>query len=143
MNALSRIHRCLKTDGVLLDVHPQPENSEIEIWQNGRIRRLGEIDQSEDHAEIEAARVHLDSFRKGGLFVEEQRGFFELLEHHPTVEHWQDNWADNGYRLLAETSLLESAKHLLRSGGGELIVREPVRATALQRLDPNSNTHTP
>jgi hypothetical protein len=130
----------LKTDGVFLDVHPQPENSEIEIWQNGRIRRLGEINQSEDHAEIEAARVHLDSFRKGGLFVEEQHGFFELLEHHPTVEHWQDNWADNGYRLLAEPSLLKSAKQLLRSGGGELVVREPVRATALQRLDPNSQT---
>jgi hypothetical protein len=66
-----------------------------------------------------------------------------LLEHHPTVEHWQDNWADKGYRLLAEPSLLASAKQLLRSGGGELVVREPVRATALQRLDPNSNTHTP
>jgi len=143
VNALSRMHRCMKKDGVLLDVHPQPENSHIEIWQNGRINLLGEIDQSEDHAEIEAARVHLDSFRNGGLFVEEQLGFFELLEHHPTVEHWQDNWADNGYRLLAEPSLLESAKQLLKSGGGELVVREPVRATALQRLDPNSNTHTP
>lgn len=141
MNALRRIHRLLKSDGVLLDVQPQPENSQIEIWQNRRIHRLGEIDQSKDHEEIEAARVRLDSCLTGGLFVEEQRVFFELLEHHPTVEHWQDKWAEDGYRLLAEPSLLESARQLLASGG-ELVVREPVQATALRRMSPNSKAHT-
>ena len=74
MHALSRIHKCLKPDGVLLDVHPQPLNSQIEIWQDGRIHHLGEVDQHEDHLEIEAARAHLWSFEQGGLFVTEQQG---------------------------------------------------------------------
>jgi hypothetical protein len=139
VHALNRIHECLKPDGVLLDVHPQPLNSQIEIWQDGRIHHLGEVDQHEDHLEIEAARAYLRSFEQGGLFVTEQQGFFELLEHHPTVESWQDSWAEDGYRLIVEPGLLDSASDLIRSGRGELVIREPVRATSLRRLDGEVN----
>ncbi|MGB7860894.1 MAG: hypothetical protein WBM90_10395 [Acidimicrobiia bacterium] len=134
MDALSRIYDCLRADGMLLDIHPQPENSQIEIWQDGLIHRLGEIDQGEDHKEIEAAREYLRSFQRRGLFSTEQRATFELLEHHPSVESWQDRWAGEGYRLVAEPRLLHSATALLGSGGGELVIREPVRATSLRRL---------
>lgn len=135
MDALKRIHQCLKADGVLLDIHPQPQNSHIEIWQNGLVHHLGEIDQHEDHEEIEAAREHLKSFQQDGLFTEEKQGFFELLEHHPSVESWQNRWEEEGYRLVAKPDLLDSANDLLASGGGELVIREPVRATSLHRLD--------
>lgn len=143
MDALRRIHKCLKPDGVLLDVHPQPQNSQIEIWQDGLTHHLGEIDQREDHVEIEAARAHLWSFEQGGLFATEKQGFFELLEHHPTVESWQEKWVEDGYRLVAEPELLGSANELLRSGGGELVIREPVRATSLRRLDGDGSHHLP
>lgn len=139
MHALSRIHKCLKADGILLDVHPQPQNSQIEIWQDGLIRHLGEIDQHEDHVEIDAARKQLKSFQRDGLFTVEERGFFELLEHHPSVEGWQDRWEEEGYRLGAELGLLDSAKDLLASGEGELVIRESVRATSLRRLDGPTN----
>lgn len=142
MDALSRIHKCLKGDGVLLDVHPQPQNSQIEIWQDGVIHYLGEIDQREEHAEIDAARAHLRAFQRDGLFTAVKRGFFELLEHHPSVESWQDRWEGEGYRLVAEPDLLDSANHLLASGGGELVIREPVRATSLRRLDGPTNSRT-
>jgi len=142
VDALSRIHQCLRADGVLLDVHPQPEDSQIEIWQDGLVHHLGEIDQREDHEEIEAAREHLRSFLRRGLFVEENRGFFELLEHHPSVGSWQDRWAEEGYRLVAEPDLLDSANDLLESGGGELVIREPVRATSLRRLDGATTNRT-
>ncbi len=134
MNALRRIHECLRADGTLLDVHPQPENSQIEIWQDGLIHSLGEIDQKEDHEEIESARVHLRSFEQRGLFAKDRRCFFELLEHHPNVESWHERWAEEGYRLVATPELLKSANDLLTSGGGELVIREPVRATSLRRL---------
>lgn len=134
MHALSRIHRCLEAGGILLDVHPQPENSQIEIWQDGEIHRLGEVDQSEDHREIEESRAHLRDFEERGLFATEGWRLFELLEHHPSVESWQDRWAEEGYRLIAEPELLDSANQSLRSGGGELVIREPVRATSLRRL---------
>ncbi len=135
MHALSRIHSCLRTDGVLIDIHPQPENSEIEIWQEGRIHRLGQIDQSEDNEEIEAARSYLRSFEERGLFATEKRAVFELLEHHPTVESWQERWAEEDYRLVARPDLLDSARALLSTAGTELVIRESVRATRLRRLD--------
>lgn len=134
MHALRRIHHCLKADGVLLDVHPQPKNSHIEIWQDDLIHSLGEIDQSEDHEEIESARAHLSSLERSGLFVRDNERFFDLLEHHPNVESWQERWAEEGYRLVAPPELFETAKSLLTSGGGELVIREPVRATSLHRL---------
>ena len=135
MHALSRIRQCLRNDGFLLDIHPQPENSRIEIWQGGTVRHLGEIDQSEDNMEIEAARAVLASFEKRSLFRVEDRGHFELLEHHNTVEGWQKSWAKQGYRLVAEPALLDSARDLLTADGGELVIREPVQATLLRHLD--------
>lgn len=134
MHALRRIHECLRADGVLLDVHPQPENSQIEIWQDGLIHSLGEVDQKEDHEEIESARVHLRSFEQRGLFAKDRRRYFDGFEHHPSVESWQERWAEEGYRLVAAPELLESANDLLASGGGELVIRERVRATSLRRL---------
>jgi len=138
VHALRRIHECLATDGTLLDVHPQPENSQIEVWQNGEIHRLGVIDQTEDHEEIEAARAHLRSVERDGLFARDHRAFFDLTEHHPTVESWHQRWAENDYRLIATPKLLRSANDLLSSAGGELVIREPVSATTFRRLTGNS-----
>lgn len=134
MHALRRIYESLQADGVLLDVHPQPNNSEIEIWQDGVMHPLGEIDQREDHEEIESARVHLSSFEQRGMFVRDSARFFDLLEHHPNVESWQNRWAEEGYRLVAPPELFEAADSLLTAGGGELVIREPVRATLLRRV---------
>ena len=133
MNALSRIHESLREGGVLLDVHPEPENSRIEVWEDGQIHRLGEIDQHEDHEEIVAARSDLESFERDGLFRTEQSLVFELLEHHPTVESWEDRWEHEGYRLIAEPHLLETARALLHNPSAELVIREPVRASRLRR----------
>lgn len=133
MNALSRIHETLREDGVLLDVHPAPENSRIEVWEDGQIHRLGEIAQDEDHKEIVAARSHLQAFERDGLFRTEESAVFELLEHHPTVESWEDRWEYEGYRLVAEPKLLETARALLQRPSTELVIREPVRASRLRR----------
>jgi len=141
VHALNRIHKSLKPDGLLLDLQPQPKNSRVEIWQDGRIHRLGEIDQREDHLEIEAAMEHLLSFEQVGLFAAERQAFFELLEHHPSVESWQEKWAEEGYRLIAEPELLDSAHQLLRAAGGELVIREPVRAALLRRLDGDGSNY--
>ena len=133
MHALSRIHDWLREGGVLLDLHPQPENSQIEIWEDGQIHCLGEIDQREDHEEILAARSHLRSAERDGLFSTERSAVFELLEHHPTVESWVDRWEYEGYRLVAEPKLFETARDLLQHSSAELVIREPVLATRLRR----------
>lgn len=118
----------------MLDIHPQPTNSQIEVWTGDEVHRLGEIDQREDHAEIEAARAHLHSFEVDGSFVKQAEGHFDLLEIHDSVESWQERWSYEGYRLLASEELLEAARVLLARPACELVIREPVRATTYSKL---------
>lgn len=136
VHALRQIHQGLTPGGILLDVHPEPVNSRIEVWQGDRVHELGEVDQQEDHREIEEARSQLELLVKGGLFAPEAKDFFELLEHHDSVASWQEKWADEGYRLIAPPEMFEQAEKLLSSGGGELVIREQVRATRLRRVEP-------
>lgn len=133
--ALRQIHQSLTPDGILLDVHPEPASSRIEVWQGDRVHQLGEIDQEEDNREIEEARSRLDLLVDEGLFSPEASDFFELREHHDSVEGWQEKWAEEDYRLVANAELLASARQLLSNGGGELVIREQVRATRLRRLE--------
>lgn len=135
VDALRHIHQSLTPDGILLDVHPQPVNSRIEVWQDGRVHDLGEVDQQQDNCEIEDARSQLGLLVKEGLFAPETKDFFELLEHYDSVASWQEKWADEDYRLIAPPEMFEQAEKLLSSGGGELVIREQVRATRLRRLE--------
>lgn len=130
VDALRSIHRALISDGVLLDIHPEPLNSQIEVWQQDTIHRLGEIDQSDDHFEIKDARERLQALERDGLFVSDQTRYFELLEHHSSVESWTARWEHEDYRLVATPEMFEEARALL-SAGGELVIREPVRAMRL------------
>lgn len=134
VDALRHIHQSLVTDGLLLDVHPEPVNSRVEVWQEHRVIELGEIDQAEDNHEIEDARSRLGLLIANGLFVPEVADTFELSEHHDSVTSWQNRWAYEGYRLEAPPEMLESAEAILSSEGGELVIREQVRATRLRRL---------
>lgn len=133
VHALRHIHQSLTSDGVLLDVHPQPVNSRIEVWQDGRVHDLGEVDQREDTRDIEDARSQLELLVNEGLFTPETNDFFELLEHHDSVASWQEKWDEEEYGLVADPELLASARELLSTGGGELVIREQVRASRYRR----------
>jgi len=130
-----QIHRSLSPNGVMLDLHPEPGNSRIEVWQGPTVHDLGEIDQQEDNREIEDARGQLELLVEEGLFAPEASDFFELREHYESVAGWREKWASEDYRLVAPPGMFESAEKLLSSGGGELVVRERVRATRFRRLE--------
>ncbi|MGH8946166.1 MAG: hypothetical protein ACRDVL_08455 [Acidimicrobiia bacterium] len=134
VHALRHTHQTLAPNGILLDLHPEPVNSRIEVWQGDRIHELGEVDQHEDHREIEAARSRLDSLVDEGLFSPEETDYFEATEHHDSVASWQEKWAKEGYGLVAPPGMLASAARFLSSGGGELVIKEQVRATRYRRL---------
>jgi len=104
------------------------------VWQGGRVDRLGHLDQEEDIREILEARTRMDQVEEDGWFVTERRRFFDLLAHFPTAEDWLEYQAHEGYSGEAPAELLASANRLLATGGGELVVREPIRASVLKRL---------
>lgn len=133
MHALKQIHQSLRPDGVLLDLHPQPDQPSIEIWQNGFIEHLGHIEYDEDIADILNARACLHQVEKDGWYVTERREFFELVSHFSSVDDWQAHEWWEGYHTRVPEELLAAARRQLGAGGGEFIVREPVRASLLTR----------
>ena len=134
MDALRRIHFSLRPEGVLLDLHPQPEPAAVEVWHGSRVEHLGHGDQEDDIREILAARVRLDQVEEAGWYVTQRQEFFDLVAHSPTVSDWQEYEAMEGYSSGLSEELLASAHDLMATEGGEFIVREPIRASLLRRL---------
>ena len=144
MHALRRIHRSLRPEGVLLDLHPQPEHAGLEVWQEGRVERLGQVGQEEDIRDILGARDRLDLVEGEGWYVTARRRFFDLLSHFPSAEDWLEYQEREGYRGVVSEELLASANRLLATGNGEFVVREPIRASLLKRLPrPGSDDPSP
>ena len=144
MHALRRIHRSLRPEGVLLDLHPQPQQAEAEVWQGGRVERLGHVGEEEDIRDILEARARLDVVEGDGWYVTERQVFFDLLSHFPSAEDWLAYQAREGYSSAVSEQLLASANRLLAPGDGEFVVREPIRASLLKRLPrPRSGDPTP
>ena len=136
VHALRRIHGSLRPEGVLLDLHPEPKQTGVEVWQRGQIHRLGYLDQEEDISDILEARARLDLVESDGWYVTERRRFFDLLSHFPSTGAWLDYQALEGYSIDVSAELLASADELLADGGGELVIREPIRASVLRSTRP-------
>ena len=118
----------------MLDLHPQPEQVWVEVWQGGRIERLGHLNQEEDIVDILEARDRLDRVERDDWYVTECRRFFDLLSHFRKPEDWLEYQAQEGYTSVIPEELLASANRLLATGGGEFVVREPIRASLLKRV---------
>jgi hypothetical protein len=134
VDALRQIHRWLRPEGVLLDVHPQPVNSAVEVWDNGRVEHLGFLEEEEDNEEILDARVRLSEVEREGWYVTERRRHFDLVSLFPSVEEWQAFQAHEGYASGISDELLKSANLRLAAGGSEFIIREPIRASLLRPI---------
>ena len=105
----------------------------VEVWQGGRVVRIGHLDQEEDIRDILDARSRLDQVEAEGWYSTERRRFFDLLAHFPSAQDWLDYRAKEGDSGVS-AELLASANRLLAAGGGELVVGEAIRASVLPRL---------
>ena len=57
MHALKKLHTALRPQGVLLDVHPLPQDSWFEVRRAGQNFAVGQVDQAQDIADITSAEV--------------------------------------------------------------------------------------
>jgi len=139
VHALGRIHRSLRVGGVLLDVHSEPENAWVEIWQEGRVNPLGQLDEEQDNQEIRLARAELDLVEERGCFVTERRRTFERLAHYQSVDAWLERRAREAATSIIPDAVLDSARRLLAAGSGELVIRGWFRASVLRRSAEHPN----
>ncbi len=79
------------------------------------------------------ARARLDEVEGDDWYVTERRRFFDLLAHFPSAEEWLEYQAREGYSGVVSAEVIATAKRLLATGGGEFVVREPIRASVLKR----------
>lgn len=133
VHALKKVRESLRVGGVLLDIHPQPENIRVEVWQEGRVESLGPLDDQDDIRDIRQARAQLSLVERRGWFITERRRTFDLLEHYLTVEVWLERRAEEGSTSIIPEGMIDSIRHLLGAGGGEIVKREPIRASLLRR----------
>ena len=132
VDALGRIHHLLRPDGVLLDVHPQPENIAVEVWRGGRMDQVGHVDQ--DSSDITDARARLELVERDGWFATKARRSFDLLMHFPGVDEWLEYRLQEDCSSVVSEDLITRARLLLSEEEGEVVIRESIRASLLKRL---------
>jgi hypothetical protein len=93
VHALRNVHQALVPDGMLLDMHPIPPSTRVEV--DGR--SLGELDDAEFMEAVAQTEAGLEETVAEGLFVFETEREFDWLERFDSgqeliedVESWGD-----------------------------------------------------
>ena len=136
MHVLKRIHHWLRPDGVLLDLHPEPEPPLVAVIVSGLQKQaLGTIDNAAVIANIHCAREALKSVIDAGWFALDRTVVFDFLLHFPTVDDWLRHRQERRATSVVDQLIIERARELLStSAGAELVVSERMRASRLVRL---------
>jgi hypothetical protein len=137
VHVLRQLHRALRPSGLLLDIHPQPEDPRVEIVHPEGSVSVGAIDWTVDSREIRDARKRLAVIVREGLFRLENRRWFDLAAYHESVDAWLAYREDRGQTSPIPDEVLGRAHRELRPGEGRLAVIERIRGSAFRRVDPN------
>jgi hypothetical protein len=128
VHALEIVHRWLKPDGRLIDIHPTGEPPLIEVYQDGKTTPAGQLQETDDFIEYAQADDALQQVVEMGLFKLERRDTFLFATHADSVSelvnYLREEWSD-GF-LLPET--IQRAELLMNNQkrGAELRMNEQV-----------------
>jgi hypothetical protein len=81
------VHQWLRPDGLVLDLHPQPELIDVEVvLTDGSAVGLGPIDTTSLIANMHTARAALASAEQAGWYQRERSVLFDFASHFATVD---------------------------------------------------------
>lgn len=137
VHALEEIHRLLKPDGILIDIHPVSEPSPIEIHRNGHIELVGNLEVRQWCIDFEQADNALKEIVQRGMFMVEQKGTFDTLTYYDSTEEMGTALKESIHKYVREgepvdeeveqvKTLAARAEELLKAAdsGVELVLRE-------------------
>jgi hypothetical protein len=135
VDVLKRIHRWLRRGGLLLDLHPEPEQPVVEVTLDGiRNVYLGRIDTTALIGNIHGARAALQSVVEAGWFERERSVVFDLVSHFPGVDEWLQHREKRRSSSVVDPAIIVSARSILSAvTSGDLQVSERVQATRFKR----------
>ena len=147
VHALEEIHRLLKPNGFLIDIHPVAEHSSVELHQNGKTHLVGQLEVSQWCVDFQEADKALDEIIQRGTFTVEEKGMFETLTYYDSATEMGTalkqsilKYVREGEPVDEEVShvdvLASQAKELLRAANGEatLVLREPDHISRLKPM---------
>jgi hypothetical protein len=146
VHALEEIHRLLKPNGALIDIHPVSEPSPIEIHQAGKVDLVGQLSVRQWCFEFEQADIALAEIIQRGMFTVERNALFDLPTHYASaaelgtdLKESVEIFARDAQAAIEPLPHVEAltvrADELMRAAvsGAELIVHE---RTHISRLRP-------
>ncbi len=132
MHVLKKVHRWLRSDGLLLDLHPEPEHFKIDVHlADTSVFPLGQLDMTELISNIHAARAVLASLIDAGWFRPERSLLFDFASCFSSVDQWLRHREERRSTSVLAPEMVARARELLSAGGGEVCVTERIQATRL------------
>jgi len=145
VHALEEIHRLLKPNGYLIDIHPVAEHSSVEIHQNENIDLVGHLEVSQWCVDFQEADKALDEIIQRRIYTVEQKGMFETLTYYDSATEMGTALKQSIHKYVREAEPVEEevshvdalaaqAEELLQAAGGEamLVLREPDHISRLK-----------
>ena len=109
VHALEEIHRLLKPNGVLIDIHPISKPSSIEVQQNGKIDLAGYLSVRQWCVDFEQADNALAEIVKRGLFYAEQKDSFDTLTYYDSPEEMGTSFEEEIVKYARDTGAADEA----------------------------------
>ena len=139
VHALEKIHRLLKPDGGLIDIHPPPDPASIEVRVGARTTLAGWLNETDDFAPYEDADRALAQVVQSGRFTVERDGTIALITHADTSAELREYVAEEWEHARIDDITAGRVDELLSTPGRdkEVILRETVRIARLKPLHAN------
>lgn len=147
VHALEEIHRLLKPNGFLIDIHPVAEHSSVEIHRNGKIGPVGNLEVRQWCIDFEQADNALTEIVQCGMFTVEQEGTFDTLTHYDSAAEMGTALKESIHKFVREGEPVDEevsqvemlalqAEELLRAtgGGAKLVLREKDHISRLKPM---------
>ncbi len=134
VHALEEIHRLLKPDGCLIEIHPILETPLVKVYQESSLLLVGPYPGYDYEEDLYQAESALQQIVQRRLFVIERSSEFDFLTYGSSITELQDFWSEPAPAREAE--LYARVEEVMQATGqaAKVTLRERVRIT---RLNPN------
>jgi hypothetical protein len=132
VSALRNIHTALRPGGLLLDIHPEPENPWLVAVMGDETMNVGQLDDSFRAKTVLAARAALHTVVDAGLFVREHEITFTFNYHFASVADWQWHMTNNWHSAGIAAGMVERAQAAMSAGAVELRIARAIHAARLR-----------
>lgn len=136
VHALEIVHRLLKPAGVIISVHDLAEPSPVDVAGDGRVVRVGEMDDDSDYALLRYTDAALDQVVADGLFIvgaREVYDYISLMDSLETFDDWLAGAWDTIVIIEADYARLETTVRAVKSEP-EIIIHRSARMTCLVKV---------